>query len=166
MAVSQHDAEYTVECMCIQSSLGCLLTTYCCLVDHILLSPTTAIKKLSLQSCGVSVRNRPLMAGIHKNTSLFQLWGGDATSRLFIDSILQPNVYLGHVHSILRSTASTFPATRAVVGENVAVVQPTTIPPPCNLWATVMAKVGQGTTQGSCPVFTILQDQLATLIPP
>ena len=106
------------------------------------------------------------MAGIHKNTSLVELWGGDAASRLFIDSILLRNVHLGHVHSMLRSTASTFPATRAVVGENVAVVQPSTIPPPCSLWASAMAKAGQGTTKGSSPVFTILQDRLATLIPP
>jgi hypothetical protein len=114
---------------------------------------TTSLKTLWIQDCGVSVTNQPLMAGIHKNTTLLELGlvGGDAATRRFIEPILVRSRDLGHVHNMLvgantttlplPSSSTTFPAG---VGE-IAIVATPTIPPPCGLWATVMAKVGKGT---------------------
>jgi hypothetical protein len=109
------------------------------------------------------------MAAIHKNTTIVELLSDhdevthhDEAIRAFVKPILQRNVYLGHVHGMLgTATLTTSPA--AGVDEIVAV--PPTMPPPCGLWATVMAKVGQG-TQGSSPVYTVFRDRLATWIAP
>jgi hypothetical protein len=42
-------------------------------VDNVLVSPSTAIKKLYLSSCGLSLENQPLMAGFHKNTTIVEM---------------------------------------------------------------------------------------------
>jgi hypothetical protein len=153
-------------------------------VDHVLLSPPT-VKTLLLRHCGVSLENKPLMAGFYKNTTIVELDTDhqDSTIRLFIDPILQRNRYLENVHGMLGTTTTTtrtLPSTTTLLlptstlppendddGENIDIATPTTLsPPPCSLWPTVLAKVGRNGTQGSSPVFAILQDRLATWIPP
>jgi hypothetical protein len=133
-------------------------------VDNILLSPPTALMTLSLYGCGISLENRPLMAAFHKNTTIVELGVDyDDATRLFIVPILQRNRYLGHVHDMLGTRK---PATMLLPTATLpAVVAPNTIPPPCGLWATVLAKVGHG-AQGASPVFTILSDRLATWMEP
>jgi hypothetical protein len=152
-------------------------------VDNLLLSPSTTLKGLWVEDCGMLVHSRPLtnrpsMAGFHKNTTLIELRGGhDDTTSLFIEPILRRNRYLGYVHDMLGTRMTTmlptssFPAVTsltlppAIAGKKKIVIAPT-IPPPCDsLWATVLAKVGQG-TQGATPVFTILHDRLATWMEP
>jgi Leucine Rich repeat len=156
-----------------QPNLKCLDLNSCCIgdnnialfkdpqftqlfVDFILLSPSTTIKTLYLRYCGVSLENQPLMTAFHKNTCIVKLaiHRRDAATRRYIEPILQRNVHLDHVRDLLLGTTTTF-------GDEIVVAP--TIPPPCGIWATVMARVGQG-TQGATPVFTILLDLLATWI--
>jgi hypothetical protein len=132
-------------------------------VDNVLMSPSTAIKTLCLEHCGVNLENGPLMAGFHQNTTLFGLTSRahDATIRLFIDPILRRNCYLENVHDMLGTRS--WPGA-AAAGQNIAAVN--TTPPPGSIWPTVLAKVGRNGTQGASPVFTILQDRLVTWIEP
>jgi hypothetical protein len=135
-------------------------------VDNVLLTPSTILQKLLVANCGVSADNRPLMAGFHKNTTLVEVETdhNDDATRLFMDPILQRNVFMGFVHEVLGTTRPTT-FLDGVVGEDIDIAPTNTLPPPCSLWPTVLAKVGQG-TQGASPVFTILQDRLVTWIPP
>jgi hypothetical protein len=136
-------------------------------IDNVLLpSPNiTSLKKLCLQGSGVSLKNLPLMVGFHKNTAVTVLLdNGDAATRVFVEPILQRNVYLRHVHVMLGTgTLTTFQAAGPLRDE--IVVAPT-IPPPCGLWAIVMAKVGQGGAQGGAtPLFRTVLDQLIMQCP-
>jgi hypothetical protein len=97
-------------------------------VSNALVSPT--IKKLFLKTCGVSVHNRPLMAGFHQNTTLVSLETDpkDAATRLVIEPILQRNATLERVHHLLGTTRlTTFPVDGGALP---------TIPPLCGLWPT------------------------------
>jgi hypothetical protein len=131
-------------------------------VDIVLVSPSSTIKTLYLDRCGVNLENGPLMAGFHQNTTVVEItsYHGDEF-RLFIDPILRRNRYLEHIHDML-GTRSWLAA--AAAGQNIAAVN--AIPPPCSIWPTVLAKVGRNGTQGASPVFTILQDRLVTWIEP
>jgi hypothetical protein len=135
-------------CICRTNSNGSLLFNdpECTqlFVDNVLLSPPPTLQTLYFHGCVASVHNQPLMAGLHKNTTITRGDYGD---------ILQRNVYLGHVHGMLGTTRTPTPLAAVGAAGNVIVAAPT-IPPPCGLWATVMAKVGHG-THGATPVFTI-----------
>jgi hypothetical protein len=69
-------------------------------------------------------------------------------------AILERNKHLMKLDCLLGTPSTMPPMTNA----------PTlTIPPPCGLWAPVLAKVGKG-SEGSSPVFKILCNRLATWI--
>jgi hypothetical protein len=141
------------------------------------------------------------MTGIHENTTLVNLGtefllrtasrntrrrrrrrraggggGGRAAgsaTRLFIDSILRRNKYLGLVRGLLGTRATTTPlllpttsmTTLPTTSGSTAGEEPS-IPPPCGLWANGLATVGRQDSHGATPVFTILSDRLATWIEP
>jgi hypothetical protein len=165
-----------------QPNLQSLALSYCIIdfndplsiqlfVDNILLTPTPTVKTLSLPTCNLSLENKPLMAGFHKNTTIIEVSVYNAATRRLFEPILRRNVYLGHVHGMLGTTSSSTvfpPANHAGHDdeEETAIVAIPTTPPPRGLWPTVMAKVGQCTHQGATPVFAILRDRLATWIDP
>jgi hypothetical protein len=133
-------------------------------VSNVLLAPGTNLKTLCLHHCGVSLENRPLMSGFHKNTTLIVVIGDhDDATQYFLYTILRRNIFLGHIHDMLGTTTTMLRSSSAGVGEVIAASP--TVPPPCGLWPIVLAKVGQG-TQGATPVFTILRDRLATWMEP
>jgi hypothetical protein len=139
-------------------------------VDNVLLSPrNNTLEKLMLSGCGVSLENRPLMAGFHKNTTIVELPRFfETAARPFLAPILRRNRNLRRVDAMLgeRNVAMTALAVGAVVGYEM--VEPST-PPPCGLWPAVMAKVGEqigNNSLGATPVYAILRSLLATWIVP
>jgi hypothetical protein len=126
-------------------------------VDNIL--PSSTLEKLWITDCGDITENRPLMTVIHQNTSIVRLlFDGHA----FLTTITKRYICLGHVHVMLGTRTTTTLPGAATVGDVIVVP---TIPPPCGLWPTVLATVGQG-NQGATLVFTILRDRLATWMAP
>jgi hypothetical protein len=139
------------------------------LIDNILLPPSPSVATLKLfdlrQGWGVSMENRPLMAALHKNTTIVKFQTApDEEIRRFLAPIALRNIHLAHINAMLGSTSSEGHSLR----EHATAQQSnssTTIPPPTELWPTVLAKVGQG-SQGATPVFVILCNRLATWIEP
>jgi hypothetical protein len=78
-------------------------------INNILLSPRTrnTVKELWVSRCGMTMKNRPLIAGIHKNTTLleFGTGNGDDATTLFIGPTMRRNLYLGHIRGMLGTTS-------------------------------------------------------------
>jgi hypothetical protein len=135
-------------------------------VDNVLFSPYTTLKTLYFQNGGVSLKNQPLMAAFHKNTTLLELSSQFYTSfGLFIAPILRRNRNLELVHDMLGTTSASTEQTPPPCSSSSS--SSITVPPPCGIWPAVMAKVGQDyKSLGATPVLVILCNRLATWITP
>jgi hypothetical protein len=77
-------------------------------VDHMLMSPRTAVQRLDFADCAAfafTKYRRPLKADIRQNTTMVELISDFRfSSRRFIQTILQRNLHSSHVHDMLRMT--------------------------------------------------------------
>ena len=128
-------------------------------IDNVLLSPSTAIKNLMLDSCGATSENQPLMAGFHKNTTLLECSDDDTAFRRFNDAILRRNKHLVQIKAMLGTSLDDDSSSSS--REHPTANSTTTISPPTGLWPTVLAMVGE-CRQGATPVYSILCNRLAT----
>jgi hypothetical protein len=107
------------------------------------------------------------MDAFHKNTAPIKIFGADHD---FIRPIERRNRFLIHIRAMLGGAPSTrrLPNTSSL---STMLVVPSKSTPPVSilpplprddgLWPTILAEVGKG-SQGSTPVFTILNRRLAT----
>jgi hypothetical protein len=114
------------------------------LIDNILLpsstTTTTTINVLGLTHCGLTVKNRPLMAALHKNTTIAAFEAADDEEiKSFLVPIALRNKHLAHINAMLGTTTITVGSGTANATQRSS---STTIPPPTGLWPTVLAKVG------------------------
>jgi hypothetical protein len=141
-------------------------------VSNVLVSPCATVKAFFPTRCGLSLENGPLMAGFNQNTTIlairnvgidtFALRTEHAAINRFLAPIALRNQHLEHVKNMLGRTSSDASSR----GEHAPTsTTTTTIPPSDGLWPTVLDKVGQG-NHGTCPVYTILCNRLATWIHP
>jgi hypothetical protein len=136
-------------------------------VDNVLLSPLASLKRFVIANCGVSVDNRLLlMVGFHKNTTIVEPWTNNAEINRFLYPIARRNRNLVHLHGGMLGTTSYSSASSTTSSLSETTTTRIIPPPPCSLWPTVLAKVGQGNSQGETPVYTILCNRLATWICP
>ena len=138
-------------------------------INNVLFGPSCP--PLEILDVRGSWSNQPLMDAFHKNTAPIEIFAADHD---FIRPIERRNRFLVHIRAHVgwcpvdkkathTSSLSTMPVVPSKSTPPVSILPP--LPRNDGLWPTILAEVGKG-SQGSTPVFTILNSRLATWMEP